>query len=71
MHNLVSGGIERYPFDSLRFVLESRIAEAEVKPEGLGRQFDNAKPAHKAPNITHGDLFDEHGEQTFLKPKTD
>ena len=71
MHNLVSGGIERHPFDSLRFVLESRIAESEVKPEGLGRQFDNAKPAHKAPNITHGDLFDEHGEQTFLKPKTD
>tara|TARA_B100000963_G_C22619465_1_gene669139 strand:+ start:689 stop:2284 length:1596 start_codon:yes stop_codon:yes gene_type:complete len=71
MYNLVSGGIEGYPFDSLRFVLESRITEAEAKPAGLGRQFDNAQPAHKAPNITYGDIFDEHGEQTFLKPKTD
>jgi hypothetical protein len=52
-------------------ILESRVAEAQQKPQGLGRQFANAQPALKAPNITPGDQFDEQGRQTYFKPKSD
>ena len=55
-----------HPFDSLRLILESRVVEAQQKPRGLGRQFANAQPAHKAPNITPGDQFDEQGRQTCM-----
>ena len=48
--------------DSLKLVIEERIAEASIKPEGLGRQFKNAKPMYKAKNITHGDIHDINGE---------
>ena len=71
MRNLVSEGTAPHPFDSLRVILESRVAEAQQKPQGLGRQFANAQPAHKAPNITPGDQFDEQGRQTYFKPKSD
>lgn len=48
--------------DSLKLVIEQRITEASVKPEGLGRQFKNAKPMFKAKNITFGDIHDLNGE---------
>jgi arylsulfatase A-like enzyme len=34
--------------DSLKLVIEQRIAEASIKPIDLGRQFKNAKPVPKA-----------------------
>ena len=48
--------------DSLKLVIEQRITEASIKPEGLGRQFKNAKPVFKAKNITFGDIHDINGE---------
>ena len=48
--------------DSLKLVIEERIADASIKPEGLGRQFKNAKPMYKAKNITYGDIHDINGE---------
>ena len=52
-------------FDSLRLALELRIAELEMKPKGLGRQFENVPPMRKAPNITPGDLYDESGKLEY------
>jgi len=48
--------------DSLKLVIEQRITEASIKPEGLGRQFKNVKPMFKAKNITFGDIHDINGE---------
>ncbi len=55
--------------DSLKLVIEQRIAEASIKPEGLGRQFENAKPMYKAKNITFGDIHDTNGEILYFKKK--
>ncbi len=55
--------------DSLKLVIEQRITEASIKPEGLGRQFENAKPIPKAGNITFGDIHDANGKRTYLKKK--
>ena len=55
--------------DSLKLVIEQRINEASIKPEGLGRQFENAKPIPKAGNITFGDIHDANGKRTYLKKK--
>ena len=53
--------------DSLKLVIEQRISEASIKPEGLGRQFENAKQMPKAKNITFGDIHDTNGNRTYLK----
>ena len=53
--------------DSLKLVIEKRIIEASIKPKGLGRQFENARPMFKAKNITFGDMHDLNGEITHLK----
>ena len=53
--------------DSLKLVIEQRIADASIKPKGLGRQFQNTKPMFKAKNITFGDIHDLDGEITYLK----
>lgn len=55
--------------DSLKLVIEQRIAEASIKPEGLGRQFQNAKPMFKAKNITFGDTHEISGEIIYFKNK--
>ena len=55
--------------DSLKFVIEQRIAEASIKPEGLGRQFENAKPMYKAKNITFGDIHTADGEIIYFEDK--
>ena len=55
--------------DSLKLVIEQRIADASIKPEGLGRQFENAKPMYKAKNITFGDIHEINGEIIYLKKK--
>ena len=53
--------------DSLKLMIEQRIADASIKPEGLGRQFERAKPMYKAKNITFGDIHDTNGEILYLK----
>ena len=53
--------------DSLKLVIEKRIIEASIKPKGLGRQFENARPMFKAKNITFGDMHDLNGEIKHLK----
>ena len=53
--------------DSLKLVIEKRITEASTKPEGLGRQFENAKPMPKTKNITFGDIHDINGKILYLK----
>ena len=55
--------------DSLKLLIEQRIADASIKPEGLGRQFENAKPMYKAKNITFGDIHDINGEINYFKNK--
>ena len=55
--------------DSLKLVIEQRIADASIKPEGLGRQFENAKPMYKAKNITFGDIHDINSEIMYFKSK--
>ena len=55
--------------DSLKLVIDQRITDASIKPEGLGRQFENAKPLPKAKNITFGDIHDTNGKRTYLKKK--
>ena len=53
--------------DSLKLMIEKRILDASIKPEGLGRQFENAKLMQKAKNITYGDLHDLNGEILYHK----
>ena len=37
--------------DSLNIILANRIVEANKKPKGLGRQFENAKPTFEPKRI--------------------
>tara|TARA_B110000003_G_scaffold90066_1_gene92117 strand:+ start:519 stop:2081 length:1563 start_codon:yes stop_codon:yes gene_type:complete len=55
--------------DSLKLMIDKRIADASIIPEGLGRQFENAKPIPKAKNITFGDTHDINGKRIYLKKK--
>jgi hypothetical protein len=55
--------------DSLKLVIEERIADASIKPKNLGRQFENAKSMYKAKNITFGDIHDVNGEIMYFKKK--
>ena len=55
--------------DTLKLLIEQRISEASIKPEGLGRQFENAQSMHKAKNITFGDIHDTNGEILQFKAK--
>ena len=55
--------------DSLKLVIDERITSASNKPNGLGRQFENAKPMYKAKNITFGDIHDTNGDIIFYKEK--
>ena len=53
--------------DYLKLMIEKRILDASIKPEGLGRQFENAKLMQKSKNITYGDLHDLNGEILYYK----
>ena len=53
--------------DSLKKEIDFRIADARLKPKGVGRQFEQ-KSYKKAPNITPGDLFDKNGKRVYFKP---
>ena len=65
--NLASNQDYNEVMDSLKLVIENRIAEASIKPEGVGRQFENVKPMYKAKNITFGDIHDINGEILYFK----
>ena len=67
--NLVNNQDYNEVMDSLKLVIEKRIVEASIKPDGLGRQFEKVKPMYKAKNITFGDIHDEEGEISHLKKK--
>ena len=65
--NLASNQDYNDVMDSLKLVIEQRIATASIKPKNLGRQFENAKSMHKAKNITFGDIHDVNGEIMYFK----
>ena len=65
--NLASNQEYREVMDTLKALINQRIAEASSKPEGLGRQFENAKSMYKAKNITSGDVHDLNGEIIYFK----
>jgi len=67
--NLASNKEYREVMDTLKALIDQRIAEASSKPEGLGRQFENAKSMYKAKNITYGDIHDLNGEIIYFKDK--
>ena len=67
--NLASNQDYNDVMDSLKLVIEQRIAAASIKPKNLGRQFENAKSMHKAKNITFGDIHDVNGEIMYFKKK--
>ncbi len=67
--NLANNQLYHEVMDSLKLVIEQRISEALIKPEGLGRQFENAKSMYKATNITFGDMHDTDGEILYFKKK--
>ena len=52
--------------DSLKKEIDFRIADARLKPKGVGRQFEQ-ESYKKAPNITPGDLFDKNGKRVYFK----
>ena len=54
--------------DSLIQTIDSRIVEADIKPDGIGRQIENVKPTAKIVNLTYGDIHNEYGKRTYLKP---
>ena len=67
--NLASNQDYNEVLDSLKLLIEQRIADASIKPKNLGRQFENAKPMFKAKNITFGDTHDANGEIMYFKNK--
>ena len=52
---------------SLKNEIDRRIAEAKLKPKGLGRQITDVKPTNLGPNITYGDEYDIFGKRIYLK----
>ena len=67
--NLASNQDYGEVMDSLKVVIEQRIADASIKPKGLGRQFENAKPMFKVKNITFGDTHTVNGKINYIKNK--
>ena len=65
--NLASNPEYSVVMDSLKLIIKQRIVEASIKPDGLGRQFENAKSMYKAKNITFGDIHNSNNEIIFLK----
>ena len=53
--------------DSLKIIIEKRIMEASIKPEGIGRQIKNVKSTYKAKNITFGDIHDINNNILYFK----
>ena len=53
--------------DSLKTIIDTRISEANIIPNEIGRQLKNVKSLNKAPNLTFGDLHNEKGKRTYFK----
>ena len=49
--NLVNNPKYNKVIDSLKIILDNRITEARKKPNGIGRQFENAKPTFEPKRI--------------------
>jgi len=54
--------------DSLIQTINRRIIQADMKPEGIGRQIENVKPTPRITNVTYGDIHNKNGKRTYLKP---
>ena len=69
MNNLANDTSKFIILDSLKKIIDARISEVNKVPDGIGRQFINAKAINKAPNLTFGDLHNEKGKRTYFKEK--
>ena len=69
LNNLANDTSKFIILDSLKKIIDIRINEVNTVPDGIGRQFINAKALNKAPNLTFGDLHNEKGKRTYFKEK--
>ena len=69
MNNLANDTSKFKILDSLKKIIDARINEVNKVPDGIGRQFINAKAINKAPNLTFGDLHNEKGKRIYFKEK--
>ena len=67
LKNLVSNPNYSLLLDSMKIEIDIRIANAKLKPKGVGRQFEQ-ESYRKAPNLTHGDLYNKNGKRIYFKP---
>ena len=67
LNNLANDTSKFIILDSLKKIIDMRINEVNTVPDGIGRQFINAKALNKAPNLTFGDLHNEKGKRTYFK----
>ena len=69
LNNLANDTSKFIILDSLKKIIDDRINDVNKIPDGIGRQFINAKALNKAPNLTYGDLHNEKGKRTYFKEK--
>ena len=67
LKNLVSNTSYSSLLDSMKIEIDIRIANAKLKPKGVGRQFEQ-ESYRKAPNLTHGDIYNKNGKRIYFKP---
>ena len=67
LKNLVSNPNYSSLLDSMKIEIDIRIANAKLKPKGVGRQFEQ-ESYRKAPNLTHGDIYNKNGKRIYFKP---
>ena len=67
LKNLVNNPNYSLLLDSLKIQIGIRIADAKLKPKGIGRQFEQ-QSYRKARNLTHGDLYNKNGKRIYFKP---
>ena len=67
LNNLANDTSKFIILDSLKKIIDMRINDVNIIPDGIGRQFINAKALNKAPNLTFGDLHNEKGKRTYFK----
>ena len=67
LKNLVSNTSYSSLLDSMKIEIDIRIANAKLKPKGVGRQFKQ-ESYRKAPNLTHGDIYNKNGKRIYFKP---
>ena len=67
LKNLVSNPYYTSLLDSMKIEIDIRIANAKLKPKGVGRQFEQ-ESYRKAPNLTHGDIYNKNGKRIYFKP---